>query len=127
MSIFVKDFYVTLWKNENKGKFVKASVSTSEKDKNNKGKYINSNWNATFVGEALDKVDGLPERTRLKILSGKISNESKEYNGEKKSFVNLVVFDVEVQDGMPSSAPKTNSENKENVVADSDSSDDLPF
>jgi len=136
--ILVKDVFCTLWKSENKGKYINATVSTSEKDRQDETKYKNSNWRATFVGKALDQINGLPEKTRLKILSGKLTNELQEYQGEKKSFLTLVVFDVEVVGGSqassnpppsnrPTSAPKNTVKPTENQGGNTQDEDDLPF
>ena len=138
MALFIRDIYATLWQTENKGNYIRGSVSTSEKDIKNEGQYLNSNWNTTFVGESIGKIDGLPERTRLKILAGKVTNIPKEYNGEKKSFTNLIVFDVEIVDtytppsnkptNKATTAPKKTTKPTENQGGNSaDDDDQLPF
>lgn len=136
MAIWVKETFATLWKSEDKGNYVRATVSTSEKDREDETKYVNSNWNANFVGKAADKIRDLPERTRFKILSGKISTSLKEYNGEKRSFTNVAIFDIEfpenntppVQNNKPTSAPKNKSKPTENQAGNNEIDDDsLPF
>ena len=138
MSIWVQPVFATLWQSEDRGNFVKASISTSEKDREDETKYINSNWNVSFLGKSVDKIRGLPERTRFKILSAKISTSTKEYNGEKKTFTNLAIFDIEfpdnnappTQNSKPTSAPKNKPKSTENQAGFSpvdDQSDELPF
>jgi hypothetical protein len=133
MSLWISETYATLWRSDNKGKYIDASVSTSEKKRDTE-EYKNSNWNTRFVGSAVDKIDGLPERTRFKILSGKISNETKETDNGKKTYTNLVVFDVELleENSTPTKRPISNKKNvkpTENQIGDNsdNQSDELPF
>jgi len=134
MSIWIEPTFATLWQSDDKGNFIKASISTSEKDRNDNTKYINSNWNANFVGKSVDKIRGLPERTRFKIISAKISTSTKEYDGANRTFTNLAIFDIEFPENnsapetsnKPASAPKNKSKPTENQAGD-DQSDELPF
>lgn len=107
----IRDAYATVWSVEDKGNFVRGRISTSEKDKD--GKYINSNWFVTFVGKAKEPALALSTRDRIKIISGKISNTTTGEGKDKKSFVNVVIFDFE---------NLSNSQNESN-----DNFDDLPF
>lgn len=138
MSISFKDVYCTLWQTKTTEQgFLKGSISTSRKDKKNDGKYINSSWNVTFMGDAAEKIDGLPEQTRLKILSGVINNEAREYEDGKKFFMNVTIFDVEVvennnsnrsaSNNKPISAPKNTPKPTENQAGDEIDDDELPF
>lgn len=107
---FVKsDTYATVFGVEDKNTYVKGRISTSEKDQ--AGNYINSNWFVTFLGNAKDKARNLSDKDKIKITSCKLSNVAKEFNGEKKSFLNVAIFDFE---------PLANK--KQN-----DDSDELPF
>lgn len=97
----IKDAFATVWEWEDKGNFTKVKLGTSEKNKKT-GEYDNSNWFATFVGNAHGKISDVNEKDRIKILSGKIDNK---YNKEaQKSYLNVVVFDFE-----PAEAKKTSS------------------
>jgi len=107
----IRDGYATVWSVEDKGNFVRGRISTSEKDKD--GKYINSNWFVTFVGKAKEPALALSAKDRIKITSGKISNTTTGEGKDKKSFVNVVIFDFE---------NLSNSQNESN-----DNFDDLPF
>ena len=92
----IKDAFATVWGVEDKGKFVQGRISTSEKDRQEEGKYINSNWFVRFVGSAKDSAASLKERDRIKILSGKITNTVGGEGENKRSFLNVVVFDFEI-------------------------------
>lgn len=107
----IRDGYATVWSVEDKGNFVRGRISTSEKNKD--GKYINSNWFATFVGKAKESALTLSVKDRIKITSGKISNTTTGEGKDKKSFVNVVIFDFE---------------NLSNLQSESnDNFDELPF
>lgn len=109
--ILFNNGYATVWSVEDKGNFVRGRISTSEKDKD--GKYINSNWFVIFVGKAKEPALALSAKDRIKITSGKISNTTTGEGEDKKSFVNVVIFDFE---------NLSNSQNESN-----DNFDDLPF
>ena len=89
----IRNGYATVWSVEDKGNFVRGRISTSEKNKD--GKYINSNWFATFVGKAKEPALALSTKDRIKIISGKISNTTTGEGKDKKSYLNVVVFDFE--------------------------------
>jgi hypothetical protein len=116
MAIMFKDAYATYWgTQEEKEKYATVKVSTGDKQKD--GSYVNTNWFARFVGKAFEKLNQLESKDKIKI-SGKVSNP---YNkDDKKSYLNLVVFDFEFSD----TTKNTSAENEK-----SDSSDDetLPF
>lgn len=109
----VENAYATIWEVEDKGNYVKGRISTSEKNK--EGKYINSYWFATFVGKAKEPALALSAKDRIKIASGKISNTTTGEGKDKKSFVNVVIFDFE------------NLSNSQNNFQPNESMDDLPF
>ena len=89
----IRDGYATVWSVEDKGNFVRGRISTSEKDKD--GKYVNSNWFVIFVGKAKETALALSTKDRIKIISGKISNTTTGEGKDKKSYLNVVVFDFE--------------------------------
>lgn len=111
--ILFNNVYATVWSIEDKGNYVKGRISTSEKNK--EGKYINSYWFATFVGKAKEPALALSAKDRIKIASGKISNTTTGEGKDKKSFVNVVIFDFE------------NLSNSQNNFQPNESMDDLPF
>lgn len=132
MAFWVKETWGTLWNPKQQGKTIRGSVSTSEKMQDSDDKKY-SNWNARFVGKAMDKIAGMPERTNFKIISAKISIDLNEADGVKKSYTNLVIFDIELNEenskpNQPTNAPKKTAKPTENQAGDDDSSDDeLPF
>lgn len=102
--------FATVWNVEGKGKYVQGRISTSEKDQ--EGNYINSNWFARFVGKCKDNALDLNERDRIKILSGKITNIVGGEGENKKSYLNVVIFDFELlnPNGASYSKPQENYE-----------------
>lgn len=94
---FIKNAYATVWHVDDiKEKYAKVRIGTSEK--NQHGEYENSNWFATFVGKAKEKVEALEPKDRITIVSGKVSNISKKMeDGKYKTYLNVVVFDFEKQ------------------------------
>jgi hypothetical protein len=106
MAISFSKAFATYWGTEKEGeKFATVKLSTGDKQKD--GTYINTNWFATFVGKALEKLDDLKSKDKIQI-TGKISNP---YNKEtKKSFLSLLVWDFEFSDGVKSNAKNSNEE-----------------
>jgi hypothetical protein len=116
--IIFKDTFATVWNVETKGNAVRGRISTSEKDNRNEGKYINSNWFVTFVGKAKEKATALSPRDKIKILSGKVTNIVVGDGDNKKSFLNVVIFDFE----------DTNNRSNSNTNGfNSSIDDDMPF
>jgi hypothetical protein len=111
----LKNAFATVWTVEPKEKFTQARISTSEKEKDT-DKYVNSNWTARFVGKAKDAAATLKEKDRITIVSGKVTNTMYEKDGEKKSFLQVVIFDFTVNGSNGNSTSST-------VVE----SDELPF
>lgn len=89
----IENGYAIVWSVEDKGNYVKGRISTSEKGKD--GKYVNSNWFVTFVGKAKEPALALSTKDRIKITSGKISNTTTGEGKDKKSYINVVIFDFE--------------------------------
>lgn len=116
---FVKDAYAVVWSVDKiEDRYARVRIGTSEKDQ--QGNYTNSNWFATFVGKARDKVETLKAKDRITVITGKISNVSKKQDDASyKTYLNVVVFDFEVRDfqGNQDSPP---------VVEESDE-DEIPF
>lgn len=113
----VRDTFATVWSAENKGNYVQGRISTSEKDQREEGKYINSNWFCRFVGAAKEKSASLKERDRIKILTGKVTNIVGGEGENKKTYLNVIIFDFEM----------LNSAGYTKPVSPEVEDDDLPF
>lgn len=88
--------YVKIWDVEDKGNYVKGRIGSSSKDK--EGNYKNSNWFATFVGQAKEKAESLSKGDVIEITNGGVENIfSKE---KEREYLNVVIFDFEMQDEM---------------------------
>jgi hypothetical protein len=125
--------YMKVWATENKGKYVKAQVSTSRKDK--EGQYINSSWFANFVGQCAGDAENLSRGESIKILSGQLENRKTE---DGKIYTNMTIFAFEPADGSGQSSGNSrskpvNSRRTQNLDVpparedDDSSEDDLPF
>ena len=91
---YCSNAYGTVFKVEVTDKRVKARISTSEKNKD--GEYINSYWNAAFVGNAYDLAKSLTDKDRIHINKCKITNEDyTTKDGEKRSWLQVTIFDFE--------------------------------
>jgi len=119
--ISFKDVFATVWSIEPQANFVKGRISTSEKDYKNPGKYLNSNWFVTFVGQAKEKALNLQIKDKVKITSGKLSNVMIGEGANKKSYLNLTIFDFEMNE------PQAQSNFFANVDLFDGSGDELPF
>jgi len=96
--------YAKIWKIDMAEKYVKAQISTSDKDKD--GNKIYSSWGAIFVGNCVSNAKQLEEKDSIKILSGKISNVfSKKDN---KVYTNMTIFAFETESNNGEQAPSTN-------------------
>jgi len=116
----IRDTFATVWDVEDKGSYVQGRISTSERDTREEGKYINSNWFARFVGKAKEKALSLSTRDRIKILTGKVTNTLIGEGENRRSFLNVTIFDFK-----PLNNAK-HQQSKEPVVVDNED-DDLPF
>jgi hypothetical protein len=120
---FIKNAFAVVWGIDKiEERYAKVRIGTSEKDQ--QGKYVNSNWFSTFVGKAREKVEALEPRDRITITTGKITNISKKQeDGTYKTYLNVVVFDFEMQ-----SAPSGDAMDNPPKIEDSaEEDDDLPF
>lgn len=129
--IYFKDVYASVFGVEDKETYIKARISTSRKDQNDN--YVNSNWNAMFVGGSKEEAKTLTDKCRIKIKSGCVTNEP--YTtaaGEKKYWVTVKVFDFEKlehnKDSGNESAPEKSGKEKEKPpVVDEVDDDEVPF
>ena len=81
--------YVRVMKVEVKDKYVKATLSTSEKKQDGQREF--SNWFVSFVGSCVEQAKSLKEGDTIEIVKGKLSNV---YNKEKKqAYLNMTVFE----------------------------------
>jgi len=80
--------HVKVFKLEDKGNYVKGTLSTGEKKQD--GTWENSGWFAAFIGGALEQAKTLQEGDKITITKGKLTNV---YNKDKKiSYLNLAIF-----------------------------------
>jgi hypothetical protein len=115
--------FVTVWSVEDKGSYVQARISTSEKDNREEGKYINSNWFARFVGGCKEEALDLSERDRIKITSGKITNILSGEGDNKRNYLNVTIFGFEVLPQSGGSSKFSGGKPKDEEFTD----DDIPF
>lgn len=86
--------YVSIFKPEEKGKYVQANLSTSKKLQN--GEYKNMYWIAHFVGDSFEKAKKLKDKDKIEITNGIIENT---FDKEKdKLYVNVTIFDFKMQE-----------------------------
>ena len=102
---WIENAYAKVWKIESKEKYDDLRISTSEKDNREEGKFITSNWFARAIGHAHQQITNgeFKEGDRVKIVKGKVSNETYEKDGEKKSMLRVTILELGSVDG--SSAP----------------------
>lgn len=87
--IWLNDVKATVFKIEDKGTYVKAQLSTSEKKQDST--YENSSWFCSFVGNAKEGAKHLSDKDKITITKGKLTNV---YNKEAgKSYLNMTVFE----------------------------------
>lgn len=109
--------YSKIWKIDMKEKYADLRISTSEKvEKDGKTEYINSNWFARAVGKAFNQIKNYNEGDNAVITKAKLSNETYEKDGQKRSALKFVIMEFE---GASDTAPATQD--------NSDSEEDLPF
>lgn len=118
--VFIRNdkIYAKIWKIDKKEKYADLRISTSEKvEKDGNTEYINSNWFARAVGKAFNQLKDINEGDRVIIIKAKLSNESYEKDGQKKSAFKFVILEFEGKED--TKAPETTNT--------SDSEEDLPF
>lgn len=89
-----------VWSIEDKGTFGSAKISSSRRDKRlPEGKqWVNTNWFASFVGDAYGKIGELSKGASIEIISGTVSQEPYEKDGEKfyPKAPKVTIFDFSV-------------------------------
>ena len=115
--VFVTNkIFAKVWKIDKKEKFADLQISTSEKiEKDGNTSYVNSNWFARAIGKAFNQLKDISEGDRVVITKAKLSNETYEKDGKKKSALKFLILELESKD---------NERAAENV---SDPEEDLPF
>ena len=118
--VFVRNdkIFAKVWKIDKKDKYADLRISTSEKvEKDGNTSYVNSNWFARAVGKAFNQLKDINEGDRVVITKAKLSNESYEKDGQKRSAFRFVVLEFESKED--TKAPE--------AANTSDSEEDLPF
>ena len=115
--VFVTNkIFAKVWNADSKEKYTDLRISTSEKvEKDGNTFYINSNWFARAVGKAHNQAKKLKEGDKIIIKRAKLSNETYEKDGQKKSSLKFVILELDGEE---------NTKAPENA---SDSEEDLPF
>jgi hypothetical protein len=112
-----------VWEVEDHDTYAIVKLGTSRKDKKT-NEYANSNWSfVRFVGEAYKGITEVPEKTRIVIKSGRISQEPYMKDGvrtwPKSPQITVFAWAEVEQSGQPS------KQDEPPVVEES--SDELPF
>ena len=117
--VFVNNkIFAKVWNVDVKEKYTDLRISTSEKiEKDGNTSYINSNWFARAIGKAHNQAKVLSQGDSVVITKAKLSNESYEKDGQKRSAFKFVVLEFESKED--TKASETNNS--------SDSDEDLPF
>ena len=119
--IWLNDVKATVFKVEDKGTYVKAQLSTSEKKQDNT--YENSSWFTSFVGGAKESAKHLSDKDKITITKGKLTNV---YNKEKKvSYCNMTVFEFTSNEKKDTSG--INDDFSFGSFEEVDDTDDPPF
>ena len=109
--------YSKIWKIDKKEKYADLRISTSEKiEKDGKTEYVNSNWFARAVGKAFNQLKDFKEGDNAVITKAKLSNESYEKDGQKRSALKFVIMEFDSKE-----------DSKGTAVVDDDSDESLPF
>jgi len=123
MAIWVENVKGTIWGADKQDKYVKARLSTAEKNKQT-DEWVNSSWFVKFIGKAKERAESLTDKDRITVLKGKMTNT---YNKDtKKSFMDFVIFDFEMAESNQY-APTDYSKQDADGFMPVDVDDDLPF
>lgn len=128
--IYFKDTYIKIWKKEDKDNYVNIQFSTSEKDRREEGKYINSSWLGRCVGKAKEQIADMDISERAKVKSGKVTNESyTDKEGNKRSSVRVTIFEFDTDGVTTAQAASSDNSggNTERKTASEPADDDYPF
>lgn len=116
--VFVSNkIFAKVWKIDKKEKYADLRISTSEKvEKDGKTNYVSSNWFVRVIGKGFNQLKDINEGDRVVITKAKLSNETYEKDGEKKSAFRFIVLEFESKD---------EAQTTENTSDDSE--ENLPF
>lgn len=115
--VFVNNkIFAKVWKIDKKDKYADLRISTSEKvEKDGNTEYVNSNWFARAVGKAFNQLKDINEGDRVTITRAKLSNESYEKDGKKRSAFKFVVLEFESKDNAETSENDNTGDSEENL------------
>lgn len=117
----------TVWEVEDHETWANVRISSSRRDKRitEGSQYINTNWFASFVGEAHNKIGELGKGTRIEIISGTVSQEPYMKDGVKTyaKAPKVTIFDFSVL----SKSEGGNSGFDKAPAVQNDDSDSIPF
>jgi hypothetical protein len=120
MGLNIAETRGTIFRPENKGKYVQANFSTGRKQKD--GSYRNSNFVTRFIGDAFVPAQELQEKDRITVTNGFLENVWDKAN--KKNWLTLIVFNFEFADGRNATAQDHQAPAGFDQV---DEEDNLPF
>ena len=110
--------YAKVWNVDVKEKYTDLRISTSEKvEKDGNTSYINSNWFLRAVGKGHNQAKNFSQGDNVVITKAKLSNESYEKDGQKRSAFKFVALEFESKED--TKAPEADNAG--------DSEEDLPF
>ena len=110
--------YAKVWNVDIKEKYTDLRISTSEKvEKDGNTSYINSNWFLRAVGKGHNQAKNFSQGDNVVITKAKLSNESYEKDGQKRSAFKFVALEFESKED--TKAPEADNAG--------DSEEDLPF
>ena len=135
MSLNIKDNYATVFDPEVHEKYVSANLSTGRKSKDvddtGRTKYINSYWNAIFVGKAFEKAKNLNNKDRIHIMSASFTHEKStktDDSGRYRYYYNLTIFEFENMTNHDDDSDNDSNDDSDNDSNDDyESEEDLPF
>lgn len=102
MSLNVSNTYGSVFDVNVNDRFVGAHISTGRKDNRNSTPenpvWVNSYWNATFVGKCVESAKSLNQNDRIIIKNAVMSHEKSgkvDENGKNIYYYNLTIFDFD--------------------------------
>lgn len=109
----------TVWKIEDKGKFTKAQISTSKKNKVTNTYETDFSGYVNFVGHAHNKVSQIKEKEKIKIGDFEVTNS---YDKEKKiTYTNIAVYSFETM------AEANNAPSNTTPAKTTETEEDFPY
>lgn len=113
MAIWFENCYAKIWKiTKKEEKYTNFTMSTSEKDRQHEGKYINSNWLGTAIGHAHNQIANgeIEAGDRVTIAKGKVLIDSyQDKDGEYHNATKVVVTEFSIEGRDEDDAPPKKS------------------